>query len=202
MAGTGDGAARCDRKGGRRAQVEIGCEPSNLRGLLEVLVRRAEGRLLVVLDQFEEFVILADPERQKAFAVLIADLRATPIKGLKLLLVLRSDYQTAIEELALPLLRQGDNWNQIGRFTIAAGTRFMMRSGLALQPEALDRVATSASELDDSPGLIRPITLNVVGHVLSQGHLIAPSFDAGRLVRHYIEQSVEQQAIRGPCHTN
>jgi hypothetical protein len=72
----------------------------------------------------------------------------------------------------------------------------MMRSGLALQPEALDRVATSASELDDSPGLIRPITLNVVGHVLSQGRLIAPSFDAGHLVRHYIEQSVEQQAIR------
>ena len=160
------------------------------------MARRADGRLLIVLDQFEEFVILADPERQKAFAALVADLRATPIKGLRLLLVLRSDYQTAIEELGLPLLRQGENWNQVGRFTIAAATRFMARSGLALQPDALDRVAISASELDDSPGMIRPITLNVVGHVLSQGRATAPSLDAGRLVRHYIEQSVEQPAIR------
>ncbi len=83
---------------------------------------------------------------------------ATPVKGLRLLLVLRSDYQTAIVELGLPLLRQGENWNQVGRFTIAAGTRFMARSGLALPPDALDRVTTSASELDDSPGMIRPIT--------------------------------------------
>jgi hypothetical protein len=171
-------------------------EPPNLRGLLEVLAQRANGRLLVVLDQFEEFVILADPDRQKAFAALIADLHATPIKGLRLLLVLRSDYQTAIEELGLPLLHQGENWNQVGRFTIAAATRFMARSGLALQPDGLDRVAISASELDDSPGLIRPITLNVIGHVLSQGRATAPSLDAGRLVRHYIEQSVEQPAIR------
>ena len=72
----------------------------------------------------------------------------------------------------------------------------MTRSGLALQPDALDRIATSASELDDSPGMIRPITLNVVGHVLSQGRASAPSLDAGVLVRRYIEQSVEQPAIR------
>ena len=73
----------------------------------------------------------------------------------------------------------------------------MARSGLAVQPDALDRVAPSASELDDSPGMIRPITLNVVGLVLSQGRTSAPSLDAGRLVRHYIEQSVEQPALYG-----
>jgi hypothetical protein len=72
----------------------------------------------------------------------------------------------------------------------------MTRSGLALQPDALARIATSASELDDSPGMIRPITLNVVGHVLSQGLASAPALDAGVLVRRYIEQSVEQPAIR------
>jgi hypothetical protein len=110
--------------------------------------------------------------------------------------VLRSDYTTAIDELGLPLVRQGENWQEVGRFTIAAGTKFMARSGLALQPDALDRLVTSAPELDDSPGMIRPITLNVVGCVLSQGRATAPSLDAGDLVRHYIEQSVEQPAIR------
>ena len=44
--------------------------------------------------------------------------------------------------------------------------------------------------------MIRPITLNVVGHVLSQGRASAPALDASVLVRRYIEQSVEQPAIR------
>jgi Leucine-rich repeat (LRR) protein len=171
-------------------------ESNNIPALLEALARRVDGRLLVVLDQFEEFVILADSERQRAFAALTAEFRATSVKGLKLLLVLRSDYQSAVEELGLPLLRQGQNWNQVARFTIAAGIRFMGRSGLTLHTDSLDRVATSASELDDSPGMIRPVTLNVLGHVLSQGRAIAPSIDADRLVRHYIEQSIEQPAIR------
>ena len=144
-------------------------EAKTLRERLEALARQANGGLLIVLDQFEEFVILAGPERQKAFAAFLADLRARPIKGLKLLLVLRSEYTTAIDELGLPLLRKGENWQEIGRFTIAAGTKFMARSGLALQQDALDRLAISAAELDDSPGMIRPITLNVVGHVLSEG---------------------------------
>jgi Leucine-rich repeat (LRR) protein len=182
------------RLGGAR-KWKLG-EFSELRGLFEAASKRTAGGLLIVLDQFEEFVILAEPERQKAFAALLADLHAKPIKGLKLLLVLRSDYQTAIDELGLPPLRQGENWVQVGRFTIAAAVRFMARSGLALQPDSLDRVVTSASEMDDSPGMIRPITLNVIGYVLSQGRATAPSLDADRLVRHYIEQSVEQPAIR------
>ena len=160
-------------------------ESPDLRGLLEAASRRAAGGLLLVLDQFEAFIILASPERQQAFAALLADLRGTPIKGLKLLLVLRSDYQTAMEELGLPLLHQGENWHQVGRFTVAAATRFMARSGLALQPDSLDRVVTIASEMDDSPGMIRPVTLNVIGYVLSQGRATAPSIDAGRLVGHY-----------------
>jgi hypothetical protein len=41
-------------------------------------------------------------------------------------------------------------------------------------------VAMSASEMDDSPGMIRPITLNVVGHVLSQVRATGPSLDARR----------------------
>ena len=171
-------------------------EAKNLRGALEALARRADDKLLLVLDQVEEFVILAGSERQQAFVALINDLRSKPVKGLKLLLVLRSDYKTALDELGLPLLRQGENWQEVGRLTIDAGTKFMARSGLRLQSDTLDRVVTSVAELDDSPGMIRPITLNVVGYVLSAERASAPSLDAGQLVRHYIEQSVEQPGIR------
>ena len=56
------------------------------------------------------------------------------------------------------------------------------------------RSTTWASQLDDSPGMIRPITLNVVDPVLSRGSR-PPSLDAGRLAR--TEQSVEQPALHG-----
>lgn len=55
---------------------------------------------------------------------------------------------------------------------------------------------TSAAELDDTPGLVRPITLNVIGYVLASGKLVAPLLDAGTLVSQYISQTLEQPAIR------
>jgi hypothetical protein len=44
-------------------------------------------------------------------------------------------------DLGLPLLRQAENWREIGRFTLGAGIKFLARSGLALQTAALDRFA-------------------------------------------------------------
>jgi hypothetical protein len=54
----------------------------------------------------------------------------------------------------------------------------------------------SAAELDDTRGMVRPITLNVIGQVLAQGLGAAPSLEADLLVRRYIEQAVEQPGIR------
>jgi hypothetical protein len=96
----------------------------------------------------------------------------------------------------LPSLRHGDNFYQVGRFTIAAATDFMARSGLKLHPDTLDRLLTSAAELDETPGLVRPITLNVIGYVLATGKAVAMTVDAGALVRRYIELTVGQPAIR------
>jgi hypothetical protein len=42
------------------------------RGALEALARRADDKLLLVLDQVEEFVILAGSERQQTFIALMA----------------------------------------------------------------------------------------------------------------------------------
>jgi hypothetical protein len=157
----------------------------------------AGPRLLLVLDQFEEFMILGDQRKQTAFAAVVAKLCQLPIEGIVLLLVLRSDYQIALDDLGLPPLRQGENWFQVGRFTLAAATRFMRGSGLDLRADTLDRILTSATHMDDTPGLLRPITLNVIGHVLAEGQSAVPSLDAGRLVDQYVRQAVEQPAIRG-----
>lgn len=171
-------------------------ESQDLRHLLAAAARSAGTRLLLVLDQFEEFLISDRPEQQQKFVALIANLQAAPIQALSLLLVLRSDYQTLLDDVGLPSLRQGDNFYQVGRFTIAAATGFMMRSGLNLHPDTLDRLLIGAAELDETPGLVRPITLNVIGYVLATGKAVAMSADAGQLVRRYIEVTVGQPAIR------
>jgi hypothetical protein len=171
-------------------------ESPDLRALIDGVARRAGSGVLLVLDQFEEFVILGKQEQQQKFAALLGDLRATPIQGLCLLLVLRSDYQTFLDDMGLPPLRYGENFYQVGRFTIAAATGFMARSGLELQPDAVDRLVTSAAELDETPGLVRPITLNVIGYVLATGKPVASTLDAGQLVRRYIELTVGQPVIR------
>jgi hypothetical protein len=166
-----------------------------LRSLIEDTAEKSE-RLLVVLDQFEEFVILAKPESRQAFAALVTDLRIRSVKDFTLLLVLRSDYQSLLEDAGLPALRSRENLFQLARFQLPAAATFMKRSKLDLQPAALDRLLTSAAELDDTPGLVRPITINVIGHVLAAGRTVASSLDAGTLVRQYIEQTLQQPTIR------
>jgi hypothetical protein len=157
-------------------------ESVDLRALIAGVARRSDGKLLLVLDQFEEFMILAKSEPKERFVSLINSLRDNPIKGVKLLLVLRSDYQTTLEDVGLPLLRQDENWVPVGLFTLAAAKMYMDSSGLSLRSEALDRILLSAAEMDDTRGMVRPITLNVIGHVLAQGLGAAPSLDAGAAI--------------------
>ena len=77
-------------------------ESQELRHLLAAAARSAGTRLLLVLDQFEEFLIVGQREQQEKFVALIADLQAI-LSGLSLLLVLRSDYQMLLDDLACPL---------------------------------------------------------------------------------------------------
>ena len=178
---------------GRRGKA---AKEQTLGEMIQQAAKRASDKLLIVLDQFEEFLILAGPERQGEFAAFVAKTQASPLKKPWLLLVLRSDYQTLLEDTGLPPLRAGENLFQLGRFQFAAAAEFMKKSGLDLQPEALQSLLTSAAVLDDTPGLVRPITLNVTGYILATGAPVAPSLDAGTLVRTYIEQTVQQPSLR------
>jgi Novel STAND NTPase 1 len=80
-------------------------ENQSLRDLIEASASQAATGLLIVLDQFEEFIILGKPEQHQAFAEVVSQLRSAPFKGARLLLVLRSDYQTFLEDVGLPSLR-------------------------------------------------------------------------------------------------
>ena len=103
-----------------------------------------------VLDQFEEFIIIAKPEVRAAFAALLAELRSNPIKGVRLLLVLRREYETLLGDAGLPDSQAGINRYEVGRFTHKAASAFMENAGLGLQPEALERLLASAARMDGS----------------------------------------------------
>jgi hypothetical protein len=163
---------------------------------MEAATAAVGGNLLVVMDQFEEFVVLSTDEARAGLVTLFDDLRADPIAGLRVLVVLRSDYEALIEECGLPRLRQSDNHVFVGRFTLTASRSFMGRSSLGLTNEQLMQLLATAAALDETPGLVRPITLNVLGTVLSAGQPTAPSLDARLLIRRYIEQIVAQPVLR------
>lgn len=168
----------------------------SLRKLVETLARESQGPLLLLLDQFEEFLILANPEVQTSFKNWIADLRERPVANLKLLLVFRTEYLTDLDKAGFPVPNLRNNWFVLPSFSIKDSRTFMKNSGLGLSEIMLDKLLASASELDAIPGKIRPITLNVLGHVLENGGAGGADRDAGRLVWHYIANAAGQPGVR------
>jgi Leucine-rich repeat (LRR) protein len=169
---------------------------------LRVLLERAcsyvaPARLLLVLDQFEEFVIIQDSTRQQAFTALLLSLCESPIKGLTVLLVFRSDYTGLIEKLSLPYLVQDSNWKEVPPFTESAVKSFIGGSGIVVSEDLLSQVLREVAELEQTRGFIRPITMNLCGLVLGRFATGLPrGFRPGRLIRGFLEESVNLPAIR------
>ena len=165
--------------------------------MIQQAAKRASDKLLIVLDQFEEFLILANPERQREFAAFVAEMQVEPGKeALAAPCASQRLSDVAGRGRSASAARWRESVSSSGVFNSAAATEFMKKSGLDLQPEALQTLLTSAAVLDDTPGLVRPITLNVTGYILASGTPVAPSLDAGTLVRTYIEQTVQQPGLR------
>ena len=164
--------------------------------MIQQAAKRASEKLLIVLDQFEEFLILANPERQREFAAFVTEMQVEPGKEALAAPCASQRLSDVAGRGRFASAARGENLFQLGRFQFSAATEFMKKSGLDLQPEALQTLLTSAAVLDDTPGLVRPITLNVTGYILASGAPVAPSLDAGTLVRTYIEQTVQQPGLR------
>lgn len=150
--------------------------------------RLAKGlnRLLIILDQFEEFLILHDEQTQQPFSTLLRRLIQQPIDNVRFLVVLRQEYEKLIDDLDLPRLRQGENWTAVGAFTARAAAAFLKASGLELNERLLGRMLKGAARIDETGGLFRPITLNMLGVVLTHhGAQLPANFDAERAIQGY-----------------
>lgn len=171
-----------------RAPTEVG----EARALLERACRYIRPRqLLVIFDQFEEFVILRGDHQHHELERLLSSLRQQPIDGATFLLVFRSDYIGLIEKLGLPPLVQDQNWKEVPPFTESAARDFVRGSGLQVDQQVLADVLHEATEIEQTKGLIRPVTINLCGLVLGRFAAGLPrGFRPGELVRGFVRESV------------
>lgn len=176
----------------------VASDTADLPSLLERASRRLQSRrLLVVFDQFEEFVILQDLDKHVRFNELIAAVRQRPIAGVTFLFVFRSDYIGVIEKLALPGLNQDTNWKEVPPFSEGAARDFMRGSGLRVSDDLLRDVLREAAEIEQTKGLIRPITINLCGLVLGRFATGLPrGFRPGQLIRGFLRESVLLPRVR------
>jgi hypothetical protein len=160
-----------------------------LRDILENIVearrRREASPLLLVIDQFEEFLILHKEIERLTFTNFLVDLSKKPIAGLRLLLVFRSDYRPLIFKMDLPRLLAGENWNELSAYDHNEASTFLRTGGRNLAPEAFDRLFRGLDRIEDTPGMYRLITLNMVGLVLERMGSRLQS-DPGRLIQSYL----------------
>ena len=155
--------------------------------------------LLIVIDQFEEFLILDDATDYRPLADILRGLADSPLNGVRLLLVFRSDYRELLFKLDLPRFLSAENAFELAPFHRDEAESFMKRGGLDMTRTGFDALFQGLDRIEGLRGLYRPITLNMVGLVMKRtpdGHMRDPS----RLIELYLQQclvgGVSQDLVR------
>ncbi|KAF0135646.1 MAG: small GTP-binding protein [Methylocystaceae bacterium] len=186
-------------------------------GLCELLEQAAQSRktpLLLVIDQFEEFLMLNKPEQHEHFAAFLHKLAGNPVEGLRLLLVYRSDYRALIFKLALPSPILGKNWIEIAPYNRGEATQFLQSGGRQLSEEGLAALFRGLDRIEEARGIYRLITLNMVGLILEcmgqnldenperliQRYLMncLTSSDGSEYARRLLEQMISEAGTKEP----
>ncbi len=157
-------------------------------------LRSKNKQLLIVLDQFEEFLILHEKHEQRDFSQSLSDLVTTPIDGLTLLLVIRSDYITLVRKNGLPALHDRENWLELGKYTYTMAKEFFKNSELELSQELIEQMLRGLSEIEETPNMYRLIGLNMLGLVLSESPEQL-SLSPARLIPHYVKTKLSDPEI-------
>jgi len=170
----------------------------SVEALLERACRHVRPKpILIVLDQFEEFVILPDPDKQQRFRQFLSSLQEKPVGDVAFLLVFRNDYTGPIQQLGLPPIDQSSSWREVSPFTESAAREFLLGSGLRVGDELMQDVLLEAREMEHAKGFIRPITINLCGLVMGRFATGLPrSFRQGGLIRAFLREAISLPSVR------
>ncbi|SDH78343.1 Leucine Rich repeat-containing protein [Paraburkholderia steynii] len=154
----------------------------------------APKKLLLILDQFEEFLILTEEAQRGAFTRLLRALAERPINNVQVLMVLRSDYRPLLATLRLPECQNGTK--EVPPFFERDAMAFLRASGLKINKDRENEIRDEAREVEQTPGLIRPITVNLFGLVLRSFEVLPKEFRRGTLLRSYLRSLLLEPNLR------
>jgi Leucine-rich repeat (LRR) protein len=161
--------------------------------------RRAnKSRVLIVFDQFEEFLVLEDrtsAEERRQFLDRVRELRQKPPPGLCLLFSFRRDYMNDVIAMKLDDLFPGQTFTEIDAFRRTAARRFLEASPVGPGPDLVNRLLAGAEALDDVPARFRPVTLNMLGLALQDFDREVKG-QPERLIQSFMEAAVCQAEIK------
>ena len=181
--------------------------PTEISDPMLLLIRACEeaGRfpLLFVWDQFEEFLLQnsSQPQRLEQFEAFINQMEEHGPDNLRLLFVFRTDYLHSVLEMELPSLKAEDNWMEISPFLVEHARDFLMGSELGIPPQLMDHILHESFQIEETKGLVRPITLNMIGKVLehsAKGSWARLAYDKGMLAlqNEYLNNCLNRPGIR------
>lgn len=142
-----------------RVALHRACEQSNLP-------------LFIVWDQFEEFLIQTQSHSSERdnFEDFIKAICENPPKNLKIMLVFRTDYLHPLLDGGLPALHTDRNWEEVSPFSDEDSRNFLRDSKIDISEKLLDHIMHVIFEIEETKGLVRPITLNMIGLVLKHSN--------------------------------
>lgn len=155
------------------------------------------GRLLVVLDQFEELTNLDDvespiPHELRKFLGAVACLPKS--SALTVLLSYRQDYMAALENQKLiPNLRHRENWLETPRLNLVDAREHLENAPVTMPPEVIVALLDEAQGVEETRGLVRFIVLNFLGMCVGRHDAYSvPKLHQGallsRLLRDFLAQ--------------
>lgn len=170
---------------------------ADLSGLLETVLRSiSPTRLVVIFDQFEEFLILQDDADKARFLQFLSEEAEKEHGDVTILLVFRAEYDGFIQDLKLPTQIPGQNLQKVSVFTEVVARDFLLGSGLVFDERLQERVLREAAEVEGTLGLIRPVTVNLCGLVLSRfAHGLPAQFRPGHMIRGFVREAIFQPGI-------
>jgi Leucine-rich repeat (LRR) protein len=172
-------------------------ETHDLDDLFEQAMEQVRpSRILVVFDQFEEFLILQEQALGKRFVEFLKAQKGVKDTSSGILLVFRSEYDGFIQELDLPPPIYGQNFQKVSAFTLRASQEFFAGSELKIDTELLADVLGEAARVEETPGMIRPVTLNLCGLVLERFSMGLPySYRPGHLIRGFVHEAIFDREV-------
>ncbi|MEM9881018.1 MAG: ATP-binding protein, partial [Pseudomonadota bacterium] len=166
-----------------------------LLGSAEAQAKRKKRRVLIVIDQFEEFLILNDDDTMRPVLAAFKALAKEGAQALRLLFVYRDDYGPLIFKRGLPPSVAGQNEFVLAPFLRPEAEAFLKTGGRELSETAYDQLFRGLDRIEGSKGLYKLITLNMVGLVIER---MGPRLDVDpeRLIDGYLREKLTENDTR------